>query len=248
MDMVTELESREKTGIYIQSNVKAIKSWLGHNGIRVVGKIRVRDVDDTPTLRGKDALTSSEQAVLFSTASSQTRCASVLVLEAGLRPESIGNYDGSDGLTLGDLRELRIENDGSEQPEVTFTRVPAMVVVRRELSKARHQYFTFLPPEGCEFLAEYLQERTRCGEKLDESSPVLVPGTANSWQRKNTFVRTGLIGKIIRNRLRYCKINARSYDLRVTFATRLMLAESKGLTIRDYRVFFMGHKRDIEAK
>jgi hypothetical protein len=60
--------------------------------------------------------------------------------------------------------------------------------------------------------------------------------------------QVGLIRKIIRTRLRYCKINARAYDLRVTFATRLMLAESRGMIIRDYRVFFMGHKGDIEAR
>lgn len=74
---------------------------------------------------------------------------------------------------------------------------------------------------------------TRRGELVAEEEP---------------FVRTGLVGRIVRTRLVYCKINARPYDLRVTFATRLMLAESRGAMIRNYRVFFMGHKGDIETR
>jgi hypothetical protein len=50
----------------------------------------------------------------------------------------------------------------------------------------------------------------------------------------------------VRKRLRECNIQARPYDLRHTFATQLMLAERQGLILRDYRVFFMGHKGDIE--
>jgi hypothetical protein len=36
--------------------------------------------------------------------------------------------------------------------------------------------------------------------------------------------------------------------LRAYFDTQLMLAESKGLVLRDYRQFWMGHKGDIEAR
>ena len=78
-----------------------------------MGKIKIKGANDTPTLREKDALTHSEQALLFSTASPQTRCASVLILEAGLRPESIGNYDGIDGLRLADLPEMKVERSDS---------------------------------------------------------------------------------------------------------------------------------------
>ena len=36
--------------------------------------------------------------------------------------------------------------------------------------------------------------------------------------------------------------------LRAYFDTQLMLAESKGLVLRDYRQFWMGHKGDIENR
>lgn len=38
------------------------------------------------------------------------------------------------------------------------------------------------------------------------------------------------------------------YVLRNFFDTRLMLAGSKGLVLRDYRTFWMGHKGDIENR
>ncbi len=38
----------------------------------------------------------------------------------------------------------------------------------------------------------------------------------------------------------------RPYVLRSYFDSQLMLAESKGKILRDYRAFFMGHKGDIE--
>jgi hypothetical protein len=68
IDLVTEFESRGKAGSYIHSNVKVVKSWLSHNGIKVSGKVKIRGVDDTPSLRGKDALTGSEQRLLISPA------------------------------------------------------------------------------------------------------------------------------------------------------------------------------------
>lgn len=36
--------------------------------------------------------------------------------------------------------------------------------------------------------------------------------------------------------------------LRSYFDTQLMLAESKGLVLRDYRQFWMGHKGDVESR
>ena len=40
----------------------------------------------------------------------------------------------------------------------------------------------------------------------------------------------------------------RPYVLRGYFDTQLMMAESKGLIMRDYRQFFMGHVGDIEHR
>ncbi|MGP8125982.1 MAG: site-specific integrase [Nitrososphaerales archaeon] len=249
MDLVTKLEAEGKAGSYIHSVTKALRSWFAHNGINVEGRVKIRGAQDTPSLRDKHAPTSSELAMFFSNAPPQTRCAGALVAQAGLRLEVVGNYDGSDGLRIGDLPEITIGPDASDDGaggQIGFSRTPAMVVVRPELSKAGHQYFTFLAKEGCEYITQYLTLRTRSGEKLDASSPLICPGSTKP--RKNLFVRSGLVSALIRKRLRSCAIKARPYDLRSSFDTSLMLAESRGLIIRDYRVFFMGHKGDIEHR
>jgi len=54
--------------------------------------------------------------------------------------------------------EAEIRPDGIE-----FTKVPIMLVVRKSLSKARHQYFTFVPQQTITYINEYLEERVKQG-------------------------------------------------------------------------------------
>jgi len=55
---------------------------------------------------------------------------------------------------------MRIEND-----QAIFEKMPPMVVVRPYLSKAGHQYFTFLSKEGCEHLKNYLMRGSEQAKK-----------------------------------------------------------------------------------
>jgi hypothetical protein len=150
----------------------------------------------------------------------------------------LGNYAGTDGLIIGDLPELRIDNGC-----IVFDKKPALLTVRRELSKAGHQYFTFLSEEGCEYLKDYLEDRIREGEALASDSPLITPKL-----RMKPFIRANNIGDSIREAMRTAGFKWRPYVLRSYFDTQLMLAESKGLVIRDYRQFWMGHKGDIENR
>jgi len=54
---------------------------------------------------------------------------------------------------------------------VDFTDKPAIVIVRKSLSKIKSQYFMFLSEEGCDYLKQYLEFRLREGEKLSSQSP-----------------------------------------------------------------------------
>ena len=137
-----------------------------------------------------------------------------------------------------DLPELKIKGS-----EVSFEKIPTMVVVRSALSKARHQYFTFLTEEACSYLKDYIEERLRDGEVLAPDSAVVKPKFA-----QKTFIRTVNIGDMIRLAIRSAGFPWRPYVLRCYFDTMLMLAESKGLVLRDYRQFWMGHKGDIENR
>ena len=137
-----------------------------------------------------------------------------------------------------DLPEVRIA-----EKRVEFDRVPTMVVVREELSKGGHRYFTFMGGEGCGYLKEYLEDRIRRGEKLTPDSPVITPKL-----RMKPFIRTVNIGDAIRKAIRKAGFPWRPYVLRAYFDTQLMIAENAGEVIRDYRQFWMGHKGDIEAR
>jgi hypothetical protein len=88
-----------------------------------------------------------------------------------------------------------------------------------------------------------MEERMREGEDLTSASPIITPK-----QRKKPFIRTINIGDIMRGAIRLAGFRWRPYNLRCYFDTELMLAESKGMVLRDYRQFWMGHKGDIENK
>jgi hypothetical protein len=66
--------------------------------------------------------------------------------------------------------------------------------------------------------------------------------------RIKPFIKTVNIGDIIRGAIRKAGFLWRPYVLRSYFDTQLMLAESKGLVLRDYRQFWMGHVGDIENR
>ena len=238
LDLVSSMEKAGHAGSYIESTLKAIKSWLSHNGKETRRKIRIKGARDTPSLKDERVPTKEELKRIVLAGNPKARMACILVAHSGARIEVLGNYNGNDGLRIADLPEIQIENGSAG-----FKQKPTLVVVRKELSKARHQYFTFLSEEGCEYLKDYLEERMRDGEELTPNSPLITPK-----RRMKPFIRAGNIGDTIREAMRAAGFTWRPYVLRSYFDTQLMLAESKGLVLRDYRQFWMGHKGDIENR
>jgi hypothetical protein len=238
MDYVSSEEKEGHAGNYINSTIKALKSWLAHNQRATKIKIKINGIDETPTLKDERVPTLGELRRIFLSGDGKARTACALVAHGGLRLQTLGDYKGKDGLRISDLPELTIESK-----TVTFSKVPAQVVVRQNLSKAGHQYFTFLSEEGCGYLKDYLEERLREGEKLDLSSPIITPK-----MKMKPFIRSVNIGDLMRDAIRKAGFSWRPYVLRCYFDTQLMLAESKGLVLRDYRQFWMGHKGDVEHR
>jgi ribosomal protein S13 len=130
-DLISEMEIKGKAGGYIQSILKVIKSWLSFNGIELRRKLKVRGANDTPTLRENQPITASHLRQLYSASPLKVKCIIVLLAGSGIRPEVTGNHDGSDGLRLGDIPELEIE-----EGRVKFRKTPPMLIVKQELSKA----------------------------------------------------------------------------------------------------------------
>jgi hypothetical protein len=237
MDYVSSAQKKH-AGSYINNMLKAVKSWLAHNGVQLKRKIKITGVHETPTLKDERVPTKDELRRIFLSGSKQARAACALVAHAGLRLETVGNYVGDDGLRIRDLPELKIKNS-----EISLEKVPTMVVARPSLSKTRNQYFTFLGEEGCGYLKDYLEERLREKEELTNDSAIITPRFA-----RKPFIRTVNISDLIRSAVRGAGLPWRPYVLRSYFDTQLMLAESKGLVMRDYRTFWMGHKGDIENR
>jgi hypothetical protein len=224
----------------VRNNVITLKSWLAHFGLKIDKKIKL-PIED---YKQETVPTVEQLSTLLHHCDLRTRASVILMAHAGLRPESIASYRGDDGLKLSDLPELKID---PEEKTVEFTKIPTMIVVRRTLSKARSQYFTFLTAEGCEYLREYLVWRMNDEkEKLSPESALL--SNYSGYEAKHSFMQTVKVSDYIRKAMRKAGFSWRPYVLRSFFDTQLMLAESKGKILRDYRVFFMGHKGDIEHR
>ncbi|MEM1994933.1 MAG: hypothetical protein QXW32_05630 [Nitrososphaerales archaeon] len=161
-DYVTSME-KDYAGSYIESVIKVIRSWLTFNGKELKVKIKIKGANDTPSLKDERVPTKEELKKILLSCDKKTRAACILVAHSGLRIETLGNYNGLDGLRVKDFPEIIIDN---EADKVSFAKVPTMIVVRKELSKAKHQYFTFLSEEGCEYIKDYLEEKLRSGEEL----------------------------------------------------------------------------------
>ncbi len=220
----------DKEGSYAASFIYALRSWFEFSGRRFSVKVKLRrrrkSEEKTPT--------PEELGAVFSAADPKARVAAALVAFSGVRLEVIGNYDGTDGLTLGDVAELRV---GGKL--VDLVDEPATITVREELSKAGHRYFTYLCSEGCGYLLSWLRLRALRGEELEPDSP-LVPS------RGGGFLKTKSVSEMIRKAIRAADLDFRPYALRHYFDTRMLLAEVAGVIPRDYRVFWMGHRGDIE--
>ena len=238
LDFVTGEEKKGRTGSYIESTVKSVKSWLAYNQKFIKGKIKIRGARKAPTLENERVPTLDELRRIFLASSMRNRVSCVMVAHSGLRLETLGNYLGDDGLRVKDLPEMAIE-DG----KVTFTKVPAMVIVRDDLSKARHKYFSFISEEGCQYISQYLESRINDGETLDPESDIITPKSADK-----RFIRTINIGDGIRKSFKSSNFKGRPYVLRSFFDTQMLLAESQGKMTHAYRQFWMGHVGDIEAR
>ncbi len=226
-------------GSYLVSIVKIVRSWIAYNGKEIRRKIKVKDAEQSLTLRNERVPTQEELKKILGNATIQSRVTCSFMAFSGLRPETIGNYGGDGGLSIGDFPDLEIHDK-----EVNFKNIPVVIVVRPELSKTKRQYFTFLGPEGCRYLKEYMGSRLRSDEKLDDSSPLVTPKVS----RQKPFVSTMNIGDQVRKAIRLAGMKQRPYVLRAYFDTQFIMAESKGLIMRDHRTFMMGHVGDIEHR
>jgi hypothetical protein len=240
------MESQGRAPQYIKGTITAVKSWLHHFDVFIKRRIKIANVDATPTLEKERVPIGEELIELFSRANLRAGAIMSLVAKAGLRPEVLGIHDATDGLLIKDLPELVIK-----EGLATFTNKPPRIVVRKTLSKTDHEYFTFLTSLGAKRLLAYLNERLVSGEQITPDSPVIAPFARYVRNRGENegrrFVETITIRHDIQKAMRP-RFSWRPYVLRAFFDTQLLIAESRAKIAHDFRVFFMGHKGSMEAK
>jgi len=240
-DLVAKLESEKKAPGYILGILKTVKSWLRYNDVILTRRVKVSNPSATPTIEDEQVPTQEELSRILRASPPRVRVAEALMAFADLRPESLGNHNGTDGLMLKDLPEL-----SSEKNKISFQKTPTMIVVRPTLSKGRHKYFTFLSREGCTYLKEYLEERIGTGERLIPESPLVAHERARADTKR--FLQTRKIARLIRNYMRKTGVRKRPYVLRAYAETQLIIAESRGKISHPYLQFVAGHKGDIESR
>lgn len=170
LDVISKLESEGKEGEYMKDYVKALKSFLSFNGVQITQKIKVPRPSNTTKVSQEQSPTPEQFRRVLNTSDPKEKVECTTVGYSGLRIETLGDYLGEDGLKVRDLPEIKIDN---KTKTVEFEKVPTMVVVRPNLSKAGHQYFSFMPDEECEYV-EFLERRMRSGEELTPDSPIVV--------------------------------------------------------------------------
>ncbi len=241
MDFVRKMEKDGKAGSYIARYKKVLRSWLGFNGLDFKLNVNIAYENRAPRVEGERIPEKSELAKILRKGSGRARVAISLLAFSGLRPETLGNAEGKDGLKLSDFPETKIENG-----KVEFEKIPTMVNVRYTLSKARHTYFSFLGQEGATYLKEYLESRISEGEDLKADTPLFKLDPQG--RISHEYIRTQLATRDIRKAITESDFSWRPYVLRAYFATALDNAENKGLISHPWRMFLMGHKGDIEAR
>ncbi|MBA7650225.1 hypothetical protein ES703_58027 [subsurface metagenome] len=240
-DLVDVMEGMNFSPCYVAGILKSVKSWLRHNDLNLTRRIIISNAGRTPTIEDEQIPSKEELSRIFRVSPPRVRVAEAFIALADLRPMVLGDHRGQDGLRLRDLPELRIEGG-----KVTFEAIPTIVKVRRNLSKARNPYFSFLPEEGCTYLAEYLESRIREGEELTPDSPVI--GHKMRGRAVNPFIRTVKLGDMIRKSMRKAGVVKRPYVLRCYAETQLIIAESKGKIGHPFVLFHAGHTGDISSR
>ena len=242
-DQIRIMESNGKAGSYISVSLKAVISFLKYNNTQIKLQINIKNENRNLTTENEKIPTRDELLSIMRQATPRSRLEIALMAYSGLRPESIGSYRGNDGLKISDIKDLKIEGNKAE-----FIKIPAQIIIRPELSKAGHQYFSFLTEEGCTYATEYLNYRLSLHEDITENSPLVKPDANKSRKEaQNPFLATQLVSREIKKAIIKAGFKWRPYVLRAYFATNLDLAENKREISHSWRQFFMGHKGDIEA-
>lgn len=223
--------------------IKVIKSWLREFDVEIKRKINVKNATSTPTLENEKLPTSEEMEELISRSPLRTALIIAFENQSGVRPEVLGNAAGDNGLRIKNLPDIAVVGG-----RATALRTPPMVIVPKTLSKAGHEYMTFLTPTATSLLLAYLNARILSGEALGPDSPVIARSKHCKTKGKSPFLITpsicSAVSESTRPRFKEWRSN---YGHRRFFDIQMIIAEGQGKVPHNFVMFWMGHTGDIES-
>jgi integrase len=227
---------------YIAKTFVGIKGWLRFNRADFDQFPRLRIVQGE-SIRDERVPTQEELRRVLSTYSARSRVVALFMAHTGVRPGVLATIDGSDGLRLGDLKDLTLGT------EPNFERVPFHVVVPAKLSKTSIEYHTFGTAELADAVLAYLAERKARGEVLGPSSPVVTvdpmgAGTKLRESSRTGFITTPMMTRALRGGLKAILPSARTYVFRAYYSTQMVSARID----RDVREAILGHSLGISGR
>jgi hypothetical protein len=237
---------------YISKSFEGLSSFFKHHRVRFDEFPKLSPIRGA-SLSKERVPTQQELGQVLERLSQRGRVTALFLAHTGVRPGVLGSYGGEAGLTLEDLPDLELG------PPDRMRETPFLIRVRADLSKTRRQYNTFGTEQLATALLAYLQARRASGEKLEGSSPVLVPGWlrgaavgSRRWAKFGRgFIATKNVVLEIRDALHASLpegVTWRPYVLRSYCSTRLLLAEGQGRISRDLREALLGHDGGIASR
>ena len=243
LDRVRNMEKEGKQGSYIAVSIRPLLSYLKFYDVAVRLNINIRNENRNMTVEQETIPSNEEMDSILQRANLRQRAIIGLIAFSGIRPGAIGNYTGDDGLRIGDIIDLKAGKDS-----VKFEKLPALMIVRAELSKSNKRYYTFIGPQSAKYLKEYLNQRIQEGEKLNSKSPVVRPDPNMSrLEEPKTFMMSTIVEREIKKAIVKAGFQWRPYVFRHRFGVSLDASEGKGLISHSWRMHIMGHVGDIET-
>ncbi len=247
------MQKEGKMGSYISKYKHSINSFVRYHRKGNAKKIDVEILNENKSSKynGEKIPSKNDLQRILEKATPRGRVIIALMSFSGLRPESIGNYKGNDGIKLKDLSGLDI----SDPHNIRFKEFPIKITVRdtqdptTRLSKNGNSYWTLAGHQTEGYIIDYLNERVEYGEKLTPDTP-LITFSRHGYGLKHSVTNqpdTEHVRREIRETFRSAHFNERPYTLRRYFMQNLSTAELKGLVTMEWRLFLSGHKGNIQS-
>ena len=96
-DHVTMMESENYSSGYVTLTVQIVKSWLRHSDVVIKRRIKVTPNRNQKTIQSERVPNAQEMSEIYGRAGLRESVIISLMVKSGLRPETIGNHDGTDG-------------------------------------------------------------------------------------------------------------------------------------------------------